>query len=301
VIKPRLTTQKFVALSALAALLSVMFVFMGTPLLRVLRNAYGPLKYWSMGFALSAAMFLLGVGPMAFLLASVWIMVGLYNELEGRGHAGVMACAASTAVSTLILIGGSLLWFREHGLNFSETLKETLSGILAQVGARSDAGIDVIIKQSPSLIFITMLLGLAFALMFDRRTAFLTNLPFERVASQLRLLELRLPDWMLWLTMFSMLLAFVNSVPANVSALAMNIFNIMVAAYFFQGIAILEVSFVAFRVGPFVRLLTYIFIVGQLFLLISAAGFIDYWVDFRRRLRASRLPSGGNHNNGEKR
>ena len=59
----------------------------------------------------------------------------------------------------------------------------------------------------------------------------------------------------------------------------------MMGLYFFQGLAVLEVAFRIFRTGAFWRFVIYFFIVGQLFLLLSAVGLIDYWVDFRSRMR----------------
>jgi hypothetical protein len=39
------------------------------------------------------------------------------------------------------------------------------------------------------------------------------------------------------------------------------------------------------RAGLFTRILTYLIMVGQLMLILSVIGLIDYWVDFRRRIR----------------
>jgi uncharacterized protein YybS (DUF2232 family) len=60
--------------------------------------------------------------------------------------------------------------------------------------------------------------------------------------------------------------------------------------YLFQGLAVLEVSFLAFRIGTFWKVLIYVLVVGQLFFLLSAVGVIDYWVDFRQRLTKWKRP-----------
>jgi hypothetical protein len=73
--------------------------------------------------------------------------------------------------------------------------------------------------------------------------------------------------------------------------LGVNIVNVMTVLYFFQGLAILEVSLRSFRAGALTRAALYIILVGQMFPLVSAIGLIDYWVDFRRRLRKIRFSS----------
>ena len=126
---------------------------------------------------------------------------------------------------------------------------------------------------------------LAFALMFGRRTAVLMGLRFERVAGEMRLLEFRVPDFLIWIAMFSFLLSFISVKPAWISTVSTNVFSVTMGFYFFQGLAVLEAAFLAFKVGNVTRFLTYLLVVGQLLFLLSVVGVIDYWVDFRRRIK----------------
>src|SRR6185312_2927686 len=142
-----------------------------------------------------------------------------------------------------------------------------------------------IVGQLPSMLIVVHVMSLAFALMLDRRMAQLFGLQYEKIASAIKLLDFKVPDPFIWLTMFSFLFSFVKVGPEWTSVVSLNVFNVMMGIYLFQGLAVLEVSFLAFRIGSFVRLLIYVLVVGQLFFLLSVVGVIDYWVDFRRRLR----------------
>lgn len=298
---------KLISMALLASVLSVVFSFLGAPLLRVLQNVGGSRFYWSSGVSIALALTLVGLGPVAFLIFAIWVSVGLYGELEVRGRVGFGPAALATLTGTAVATVGPLALFKALGYDLAEALRASLDGLLKQVpstqepsswlaGVKIDA--DFLVGQMPSMMAILVMSSLAFALILDRRVALMTGLRFQRVASHLRLLEFRLPDGMIWIAMFSFLLSFLKVGIPSVSITALNVFNVLVAAYFFQGLAVLESVFLKYRVGFFLRTVLYVFVVGQLFFLLSLVGLIDYWVDFRRRLQGI-SSSGKNPYNGE--
>jgi hypothetical protein len=231
---------------------------------------------------------------MGFMLLSFWLTVGVYQELEERGHANFWTACFSIALGSLVILMGPQIWSQVLGLNLVDGLKESFEAITKQLSngkGLSDYGIsaDAIIGQIPSMVIVMEITALAFALMLDRRFAVLSGLRYERIASQMRLLEFRVPDYAIWIVMISFLFSFLKSTPPGVSVVALNVFNVMMGMYLFQGLAVLEMSFLAFRIGSFIRLLIYVFVVGQLFFLLSVVGVIDYWVDFRQRLKRWKL------------
>jgi hypothetical protein len=126
---------------------------------------------------------------------------------------------------------------------------------------------------------------LGLGLIFERRVFSWLNLPREKVASQLKLLEYRLPDYFIWVAMTAFLLTMVSFGGKAIAILAVNILNVAIVLYFFQGLAVLEVFLNSVKAGMFSRVLTYIILVGQLMFVLSIIGLVDYWVDFRGRLR----------------
>jgi hypothetical protein len=189
---------------------------------------------------------------------------------------------------------GPMAIFRSLDENWMEAFRENLQKVLGQnlptsettswlSGVKVDA--DFLLSQMPSMIGVLIISSLAFAIVLDRRVALMAGLRYERIASGLRPLEFRIPDGFVFVAMFSFLLSFLKLGTPMVSTISMNIFNVMVGAYFFQGLAVLETAFLVFRAGFFVRAMIYVFVVGQLFFLLSIVGLVDYWVDFRQRLR----------------
>ncbi|ASD65333.1 hypothetical protein [Bdellovibrio bacteriovorus] len=91
--------------------------------------------------------------------------------------------------------------------------------------------------------------------------------------------------------MTAFLLTMVSFGGKAIAILAVNILNVAIVLYFFQGLAVLEVFLNSMRAGLFIRVLTYIILVGQLLPILAVVGLIDYWVDFRARLRKMKTPS----------
>jgi hypothetical protein len=294
---------RFIALTLIASVVSVLFIFIGAPFLRVLRNVFGAKKYWGAGLFVCAGFWFLGLQPLGLFLFSIWLTIGFYGEFEERGHAGFGLAAASTGVGSLLLIFGSVYWARAAGFDMTEVLQQGIDAMIQQVATKSgNSAIKMdsaaLIQQAPSAVVLLLMTSLGFALMLDRRTGLLMGLRFEKIATHLRVLEFKNPDFLIWVTMVSFLLSFVKMEPLMVGIVATNTFYIMMGLYFFQGLAVLEVTLLSFRVGSFLRFLVYFIVVGQLFFLLSAVGVIDYWVDFRARMKRMR-PHEKDQKNGE--
>jgi hypothetical protein len=300
---PKPSNLRFITLTVIATVVSVLFIFMGAPFLRVLRNVFGAVKYWGAGLIVCAGFWSFGLQPLGLLLFSIWTTIGFYGELEERGRSGFWLAAASTSLGSVALIAGSILWSKTMGLDMTQILQQGIDAMMQQIATKSGNSsikLDsaVLIQQVPSAVVLLLMTSLGFALMLDRRTGLLMGVKFEKIATHMRLLEFKNPDFLIWATMVSFLLSFVKLEPPMVGIVATNAFNIMMGLYFFQGLAVLEVTLLSFRVGNFLRFLVYFIVVGQLFFLLSAVGVIDYWVDFRARLKRMR-PHENDQKNGE--
>lgn len=290
---PKPTNLRFLAVTFLATLITALFIFLGAPFLRVLRNVYGPFKFWGSGVVIFASFWLVGLQPLSFLLGSVWLTIGAYSELEERARSGFWSAAACVTIGSVFLIFGSMFWAQLQGVNISEILKQGVESMAQQLATKSGSSavkLDsaAIIQQVPSAVVLLLMTSLGFALMLDRKTGHMTGLRFERIATHMKVLEFKNPDLLIWITMLSFLFSFVKIEPPIVGIVATNAFNIMMGLYFFQGLAVLEVSLLSFRVGSLMRFLVYFILVGQLFFVLSAVGVIDYWVDFRARMKRMR-------------
>ncbi len=297
--------KSFFLVLSVAAISTALFIFLGTPLLRVLRGVFGSKKYWFSGVFISSLIMLInpGLGFFALFFFSLWINIGVYQELEERGHGNFWTALLSVLIGSFIMILGPMIWVQASGMDLGEVLKTSFEAVAQQLSngkQLSEIGMnaEAIVGQLPSMLIVLQIASLAFALMLDRKSAAFFGLRLEKVATHIRLLDFRLPDYFIWLAMFSFLLSFIKIEQQMVSIVALNVFNIMMGLYFFQGLAVLEVAFLVFKSGSMFRLLFYLLVVGQLFFLLSLVGVIDYWVDFRQRLRRRR-PSGRDQKNGE--
>lgn len=291
--KKTATAQKFITISSLSILLSMLTVVLGAPLLRVLRKAYGPLAFWILGLVATGAAWLLNAQPLALFLGSIWMTLGAYMELEQRGLgwwlSGLLSLSVGSATSGL----GIFAAFKMNGINtYAEVLKlvETFSQRVTEMNPAVKLDPEILAQQIPSAIVIVLLMALGLGLIFERRVFSWLNLPREKIASQLKLLEYRVPDYVIWVAMIAFLLTMVSFGGKAIAILAVNIVNVCIVLYFFQGLAVLEVFLNSIRAGVFTRVLTYIILVGQLLLVLSIVGLIDYWVDFRGRIRRMTVP-----------
>ena len=286
--KKNASAQKFITIASLSILLSMFTVVFGSPLLRVLRKAYGPLAFWILGLMVSGIAWFLNAQPLALFLGSIWMTLGVYTELEERGlgwwNSGCLSLLAGATASAV----GFTAALKMNGINtYAEVVKlvELFTQKVSEMNPAVKLDPETIAQQIPSFVMIFLVLALGLGLIYERRVFSWLNLPREKTASQLKLLEYRLPDYMIWVAMTAFLLTMVSFGGKAIAILAVNIVNVCVVLYFFQGLAVLEVFLNSIRAGVFTRVLTYIILVGQLLLVLSVIGLIDYWVDFRGRIR----------------
>lgn len=295
--KKTATTQKLITISSLSILLSMLTVVFGAPLLRVLRQAYGPRTFWILGLLVTGAAWLLNAQPLALFLGSVWMTLGAYMELEQRGLGWWISGLISVSIGSLAAGLGLLGAFKNNGINTYAEIQKLAEQFVQQVQTMNPAvKLDptVLVQQVPSAIVIILIVALGVGLIFERRVFSWLNLPREKIASQLKLLEYRVPDYVIWIAMIAFLLTMVGFGGKATAVLAVNIVNVCIVLYFFQGLAVLEVFLNSIRAGVFTRVLTYIILVGQMVLVLSIIGLIDYWVDFRGRIRKLGKPAENN-------
>ncbi|QLY25510.1 DUF2232 domain-containing protein [Bdellovibrio sp. KM01] len=285
--------QKLITISSLSILLSMMTVVLHAPLLRVLRQAFGPWAFWILGLLVTGAAWLLNAQPLAMFIGSVWMTLGVYNELEQRGLgwwlSGILSVLLGTGAASISLYGS----FTVNGINTYAEVQKLVEQFIEQIqqvnpAVKLDA--SELMQQFPSAIAITLIVALGVGLIFERRVFSWLNLPREKIASQLKLSEYRLPDFFIWVAMTAFLLTMVSFGGKAIAILAVNIVNVALVLYFFQGLAVLEVFLNSIKAGTVTRVLVYIILVGQLVLILSIVGLIDYWLDFRSRIRKMTAP-----------
>lgn len=285
--------RKFLAIFSISVVLSLLTVVFGAPLMRVLRITYGALAYWLLGIAVTAIFWFIEAPALSVFVGSIWMTLGIYMELERKGLRWTASALIGIIAGCLFFSGAAIFNLEKlgvHNLAEAEALvKQFMTDKVFALNPDLQVDAGLLVQLIPSAVVIILVVALGVGLMFERRVFSLLDLPRERVASQLKLLEFRVPDFVIWITMTAFLLTMENFNVKALEILGMNIVNVATVLYFFQGLAILEVSLRTFRAGALLRAAIYIILVGQLFPAVSAIGLIDYWVDFRKRLRKMRL------------
>lgn len=289
------TPVQFLLQTSAAVILTVLTGVLGSPFLRILHRSQGALRFWSAGFVVGLVFWFFVNEAIAVFVGSIWLTLGLYSELEERGRGWKASGLTALATGSVAGLSGFGFVLQRMGITnwerFVDLVREQTAFLLpADPGIRPDAAL--LAQQVPSAWIILLVLCLGIALIFEDRLFAWSGIPRERVASRLRLLEFRLPDALLWVTLTAFLLTMVSFGSKSLAAFGANVVNVAVVLYFFQGLAILEVLLNSLRAGPLVRLVVYVILVGQLFFVLSLVGLIDFWVDFRRRLRGTGATQG---------
>src|SRR5690606_13411937 len=128
-----------------------------------------------------------------------------------------------------------------HNLAEAEALVTQFTEKLHAVNPGLKIDASLLVQLIPSAVVTILIVALGIGLIFERRAFSWLKLPREKVASQLKLLEFRVPDFMIWVAMTAFLLTMENFNVKALEILGLNIVNVVTVLYFFQGLAILEV------------------------------------------------------------
>lgn len=273
--------RTFLSLSLLGFLLTSLTVFLGAPVLRVLWSRSGSMLYWITGLILSP-LFFQYEGHMAL---SVWVLIGLYSELESKGVRWIWSGFLSLVVGYILFAGGSIYELQKQGITSYSQFAENTKNQLAKAtpgGLPPNESIEAVIQNMPAIAFVSLILVLVFGLSFERTVYRFFRVPRERFAGQIRFLEFKMPDIFVWIAMFSFLGSFQEWSGKIIST---NLVFVCGFLFLLQGVAILEAFFNVIRASWFVRGLGYFLFVFQLFVALALIGFIDFWVNFRDRFR----------------
>jgi hypothetical protein len=263
-----------------AAFFSLVFSFLAAPILRVLKQQVSPYFYWFFSFLWCLLLFSPATLMLGLLLLKIWLVVGVYGELEFKAYLRpYLNIIVSTTIATLLIlvIGGAL----SQRINLP--IEDQLNLIFAPL-LKSSVNSWLSLKVTdliPSIVFFLNLSNLIFAVALDRRMAEFMKMPLSLPVLHPRLLDFKSPDFIIWPFLLSVFLAFYRGTPSNLIAPTLNLAIMLASIFFFQGLAVVENILYTIRAGLLIRILVYVLLAGQMFILLLGIGLIDYWVDIR--------------------
>jgi uncharacterized protein YybS (DUF2232 family) len=264
----------------LTAVMSTIPFLFSAPLVRA--NILGSKRstFWFSQVVISVILWFIGLEPLAISFLSVVILIGLFTEVQNQFKNVFVSGLVSIMASFGAIVYATQQWLSHQGLSLADRIREQVQVVVAQATAMNSLvklDVDILVLQTPSALVSLMIIAIALSLILEDsfiRLFKIKNLPVKTI----NLMEFKLPDFFIWIAMSTFLFSFLDLNNKVITAVAMNILNTLVVLYFFQGLAVVESFFTALRVGIFIRLLTYVVLLIQLFFLVSAIGVIDFWL-----------------------
>jgi hypothetical protein len=271
--------------------MSALTVIFGTPFLRVIRNVYGSLIFWGLVFLFLCGTTLLKADWLSFVVGSVWITTGISLELEKRKVSFLTNSIVSLTTGFIVCGAGLLGVLKSLGVTdlarateyVQEAVKPLVKGQMNQ-----ELDYTALVLQIPSMLFIVLLLSLAIGFLMERRIRFWFRLMKQGYVYKFDFLKFRVSDKLIWVALFSLLFSVLGGFGPDFKTLetvGSNLVNVFIVVYFFQGLAVLEHILIQIRAGVFLRTFSYFIFLGQLFLVLSIVGFLDFWFDFRGKIK----------------
>lgn len=267
-----------------AALLSAFTIVFGAAPFRVLRQLLGSGPFWLLGLGLTILSISGDMFFLSLILFMQTVLVGTFAEFEERNFTLRQSSGFSILLTTLVFCLGVYGWSIFTGKNGLLQLDHFVTLILERAKAMNfeflkDIQVRDVIVQLPSAVLIFIILSLGSALVFERR---LSQWAGVKMVRREKLSDFSAPDFVVWCFIFSLLGAFGQFGYKPVELVAVNVLNVSIVIYFFQGLAVLGKYFEVFHLSPFWRFLWIIILVVQLPILMSLLGLVDYWANFRK-------------------
>lgn len=257
--------------------------------MRVARMTFGRSLYWFGHVAVGLGLCAVGLAPFGVSFLVLTVLTGAYAELEGHSQAVFVRGLLAVMVTVGLTAVGTAVWVYSAKIDLGAMLNAQITQVSAQMAKINPSIVissEALVQQMPSGVLVLLMAALAVGLIGEGRMYHWFNLqPLGRRGRETSDLQaFRVPDAFVWLAILAILGVFLQHGKPWLEALSLNLLNVVIVLYFFQGLAIVAKFFAIFKVGVFWRGFWYLMIMIQLFLLVSLLGFADFWLDFRDRM-----------------
>lgn len=277
---------KFIGLFSLVALLvGFTGLFAAVPM-RTLRRVYGRLPFWLAGLAMAGAFLAAAMPAQGTFLLLLTLLIGVYAEVEAHGETVFSSALVAVLTSLGLTAVGATLLLKRNGSSVMLEAKAYLAQATAEaMKVNPDVVVDpeMLMRTMSAAIVITLIVGLALALVWDRHVSALFRLPRPSLQIGDALRAFHAPDIFVWVTTASIFAAYYKHGNALAETIGLNVFYTMFAIFFFQGVAVVAQGFRTFKVGPVWQTIWVVMMVIQ-FYAVAFLGFADFWIDFRSRM-----------------
>lgn len=271
-------------------IMSASLVLGGIPL-KALRRDLGRVGYWCLGIATVGLLFAVDFKAFSAFYLSLVLLVGLFAEWEELGMSLMASAFFSVVTTVLVSAAGVALWISRIGAQWKDLIITRIDDAMKLSATASLGELTVnsndLLLQLPSIFIVLWLLTLYFAVMLDRKPVMQSRHAQYEVSFREELARINIPNAVIWVFILALLGAFGEFGKLGLQAAAVNVLNVCMVLFVFQGLAVIFRCFTVFRVGFIWQALAMVILVSQLWL-VGLLGLVDHWVDFRTRLSKSR-------------
>jgi len=275
----------FVGASLLITLLSGSFLFLAPIPARHLHINHGRWAYWAFALLSSAVLALL-TPQWAATQAAVLILIGIFTELEDHNISSFYSGLISMTLTAVLVFFMVLVWGKWTGVSTLVALKNHVTDIVTQYnGIRG--------TQEPDLSAATLLSLMPAIFSSVLMLMLFVGSVFVRTVHSAKAIQFRVPAPFIWVLIGSLAGTFLVDPVKQfyIQKTLSNILFLALAAYYFQGLAIMGFYFRKLRINYFLRTALFFVISVHLFIFVAGLGLSDLWIDYRSRGYKTRVKS----------
>lgn len=182
-------------------------------------------------------------------------------------------------------------------LEYMNSLAESMKNASERLGESGTASYLFADKQRSAKAFMALMPGFLYVFISVCTYIADKSKPVSDVAGNPVIRDYRLPDILVWFFIVSGFIAFIGNVYFKYAGY--NLLMVFAVLYFFQGAQMLSVWFDKLRLSRFIRMLAYVFVALEpfLILLIAVFGLFSIWFRPKWTVREG-APAGGGKNGG---
>lgn len=277
--KEKIFSALFLQLSCVILTLST-GVFGGAPLL-LLRRTSDTLNFIFLQLLTITVALYFKAQLLSLMIISLSILILTYGALEKKPI--LMKTVVAVFASTLSFFAILFLWVHfKEGAHFWEWMATQVEFYASQTKTiLGDVNMDIemLTHQVPSLIVTLFALNLWIAVLFESRA----QRRLGTLRTQIEIKNFRTPEVFIWVVIVSLLFSFVKTPVPGLQEAALNVLNISLLLYFFQGLSVLSYLMEILNFGSLLKMIVYFIFIAQLLLPICL-GILDFWLNFRNKV-----------------
>lgn len=269
---------QFILISLLTTMLTASFLFMAPLGARYLHLSFNRFFYWSFSLVSTAA--LLVVFPQwALAQMSVFLLMGLYSELEAQKVSRFYSALSAVAVSVLAVFFSLSLWSQSQKIALSTFLKKQIANTVMlspqMKGLSSTVDATQIVSVMPAFLALIFMILVFFGVLFIRQEG-----------RHDKLSTFRVPDQLVWILIVALAGTFLLDVQKVfvIQKMAVNVLFVLLCFYYFQGLAVMGFVMHRARFNYFLKVAIFFVMAFHLFAVVVAIGVSDVWFNYRARI-----------------